>query len=87
MVFLGQMFNFLDTDKGITFVDVPESTRKLWILKLKISKERRKGGLVPMELAFTTFTMDWGLATVWENVILTGLVGGRLEKVLRMRSR
>ena len=50
-VFSRCMFNFLHADKGITFVDAPELTRQLWTLKLKISKERRKGGVVPLELA------------------------------------
>ena len=74
LVFSGQMFSFLHMDKGITFVDAPESTRKLWTLKLKISKDRRKGGVDPLELVFMAFTMDWGLAAVWEDVMLTDLV-------------
>ena len=74
-------------DKGITFEDAPESTRQLWTLNLKISKERRKGGVDPLELEFMEFTMDWGLAAVWADVVLTGLVSGRLEKALRIRSR
>ena len=54
-VFSVRMFNFLH--KGITFVDAPESTRKLWTLKLKISKERRKGGVDPLEVVWTKISL------------------------------
>ena len=73
-------------DKGITFVDSLESTRKLWTFKLKSLKERREGGVDPLELAVTEFTMDWGLVAVWADVVLTGLVVSRLANALRIRS-
>ena len=72
--------------QGHNILDAPESTRQLWTLKLKISKDRRKGGVDPVEFAFTTFTIDWGLASVWADVVLMGLVTGRLENALRIRS-
>jgi len=55
------MFSFLHIDHGMTLVDVPDSMRQLCTLKLKISKIKRKGGVVPLELVFATFSIAWRL--------------------------
>ena len=56
-------------------------------MKLKISKDRRKGEVDPLEFALTTFTIDWGLAAPWVDVVLTSLDVGGLANALRIRSR
>ena len=54
-------------------------------MKLKISKDRRKGGVDPLEFALTSFTIYWGLEATWADVVLTSLDAGGLENALRIR--
>ena len=86
-VFSRWMFKFLQTDRGMTFVDVPESTRQLWMLKLKISNDKRKGGVDPLEFAFMVFTIDLTLGLACTEALLTGLLVEVLAKALRICSR
>ena len=72
-VFSGRMFSFLQTDRGMTFVEAPKSTRQLWTLKLKISKDKRKGGVDPLELVLMVFTMDCTSGPACADVLLTVL--------------
>ena len=61
---LGCPFIFLQTDIGMTLTDAPKSTRKLCTLWLKISKVRRKGGCLfldlPPMLASPISSSSWG---------------------------
>ena len=47
---LGCPFIFLQTESGITLTDAPESTKQLCTLWLKISKVRRNGGVLYLDL-------------------------------------
>ena len=85
-VFSGRMFSFLQTDKGMTFVEAPESTRQLWTLKLKISKDRRKGGVDPLELVLMAFTIDCTYGSACADVLLTIFVAEVFAKAFRMSS-
>ena len=85
-VFSGRMLSFLQKYKGMTFVEASESTRQLWTLKLKISKDKRKGGMDPLELVLMAFTIDYTFGPACVDVLLTVFVAEVFAKAFRMSS-
>ena len=60
---LGYPLILLQTESGMTLIDALESTKQLCALKLKISKVRRNGGVLnldlPPTLSSTTSSLFW----------------------------